>query len=124
MKHNGYLSYAWQDRHRIDIVLQKLRETGIVFTNLNREVEAYVSRIELGQDLRVEIRKQIEAADTVVVFWTKEASVSDWVQYEIGLADALRKSIVVVLEGTAPQIPGSMVGSQIIVLNESGEERD
>jgi hypothetical protein len=77
-----FISYAWQDRDRLEGVLKKLREAHGAELDLTQDIADPISLIESGQDLRAEIRQQIQSASYVVLFWTKQAAVSDWVQYE------------------------------------------
>ena len=118
MKRKVFISYAWQDRDRVEEVLKKLRETHAAELYPNQEIADPISLIESGQDLRAEIRKQMQSASVVVVLWTKRAAVSDWVQYEVGMADALEKPVVVVAEKSAPQLPAPIADSEVVTLEE------
>jgi hypothetical protein len=119
MKQKVFISYAWQDRDRLEGVLKKLREAHIAELDLTQDIADPISlMIESGQDLRAEIRHQIQSASYVVLFWTKQAAVSDWVQYEVGMADALEKPVVVVAEKTAPQLPAPIADNEVVTIEE------
>lgn len=117
-KRKVFLSYAWQDRDRINMALQKLRETHVAELDHPHDISDPLPLAEPGQDFRAEIRKQMQAASVVVVLWTKQAATSDWVQYEVGMADALEKPVVVVAEESAPQLPASIAASEVVTLRE------
>src|SRR5687768_9384885 len=55
-----------------------------------------------GTELQGDLRKRIEGSSQVVVVWSKHAAASGWVQYELGLADALDKPISVLLSDDTP----------------------
>ncbi len=42
------------------------------------------------------IKKQIQSASKVVVIYTSNTESSQWVNYEVGIADALDKPVIVV----------------------------
>ena len=93
MKQKIFLSYAWQDRDRVDLALQRLRDAHVAGVESLLDITDPVPDAKLGQDLRTKIRNQIEKANVVVLIWTKQAEASDWVQYEVGIADALGKPV-------------------------------
>ena len=108
---------AWQDRDRVEEVLKKLQEPQVAKLDLPQDIADPIPLLEPGQDLRAEIRKQMQSASVVVVLWTQQAAVSDWVQYEVGMADALEKPIVVGAEKSAPQLPAPIVDSKVVTLD-------
>jgi len=118
MKQKVFISYAWQDRDRLEGVLKKLREAHGEELDLTQDIADPISLIESGQDLRAEIRQQIQSASYVVLFWTKQAAVSDWVQYEVGMADALEKPVVVIAEKTAPHLPAPIADNEVVTIEE------
>jgi hypothetical protein len=65
--------------------------------------------------LREEVKRQIESATKVVVVWDAESANSQWVNYELGLADALGKQIVVAVRsaGNIP-LPASLQDIEVV----------
>jgi hypothetical protein len=70
-----------------------------------------------AEDARTAIQKRISAADTVLVVWSEAAATSSWVYYEIGIAQALGKRIVVLLAGGSPSaLPEGLADAQHVTL--------
>jgi CheY-like chemotaxis protein len=90
-----FMSYAHQDRRYAKIVERALRQQGILVTDDVIFLDPH-EHLKAGADFRKEIRAQITAATKVVVVATANAESSEWVNYEVGMADALGKPIVVV----------------------------
>ena len=118
MKQKVFISYAWQDRGRVEEVLKKLKETHVAKLDPSQDIVDPIPLIKPGQDLRVEIQKQMQPASVVVVLWTKQAAASDLVQYEVGMADALGKPVVFVTDESAPQLPIQIGDSEVVTLEE------
>lgn len=85
-----FLSHSAEDQELADLVRSVLHLPGDV-------PQAGAS----GQDLRKLVQARIAAADQVVVLWTPAAARSQWVSYEIGMADALGKRLLVVARDDA-----------------------
>ncbi len=79
------LSYSIQDRHRIEPAIAQL--PGL------RMTDSLESELRPGDDVRAIIRDRVQSANQVVVFWSEAAATSQYVQYELGMADALDKPI-------------------------------
>ena len=91
MKNKVFIYYAYQDDDQIDKLKSKLAEKGIISNET--VVYDYSQRPMIpGSSLRGTIRKSLESSSTVVVYWTKNSSASDYVNYEMGMADALDKT--------------------------------
>jgi len=114
-----FISYAYQDRKYLDKVLNELRKHGIV-----REEEDFLDpTIETasGYTIREEIKTSIEAASKVVILWTEGSAKSQWVNYEAGMAEALGKSIIVVIpEGSEADIPFNLADVQVLKMEKDG----
>jgi TIR domain len=76
-----FLSYAASDRHRIESAIAQ-------FPGL-RMADSLESELRPGDDVRAIIRDRVQSANEVVVFWSEAAATSQYVQYELGMADAL-----------------------------------
>jgi len=90
-----FMSYAVQDRRLAKSVEKTLRERGLVETERATVLDPR-RNVKTRADVRKAIRRQIEEASKVVVIATENGEKSQWVNYEVGLADALGKPILVV----------------------------
>ena len=90
-----FMSYALKDRAVARSVAKARRRQGLVPSEGGATLEPE-RRVSARADLRNAVRKQIEAATKVVVIASESAEQSQWVNYEVGLADALGKRILVV----------------------------
>jgi hypothetical protein len=89
-----FVSYANEDKAFAEYVQQLLPDLGgtgapTVFLDPHKELTP-------GENIRTAIVEKIKASRFVVVVMTQEAANSEWVNYEIGIADALEKPIFVV----------------------------
>jgi hypothetical protein len=101
---NVFVSYASKDRVWLEKVLEQLRKRKV----LSIEDKIFPDRksISGGENFREATRTAISAADTVLVLWSPAAVESKWVNYELGMADALGKHLVVVAaHGMHPKPP-------------------
>lgn len=78
------------------------------------------SELTVGEDIRQALREKIDECGYFIVVWSKRAAESDWVQYEVAMADALKKRIVVVKEKDAPELPFLLQGCKVIEGKETG----
>lgn len=119
--HKVYISYAKVDAKRIKFILMKLRDLGLLETS-----DEVVSDKDLQPQhgaLRDGVRRLIQSASKVVVVWTTASASSQWVNYEIGLADAFGKSIIpVVRRGDLPSLPLQLREIQAVVLDDDIDE--
>lgn len=102
MSFKVFLSYATKDAAIAELVKAKITE---LLPQSNVEpADVFDVRFELaaGEDIRQSIKSAIETVNTVVVISSESSDSSAWVNYEVGLADALGKELVVVeRKGTA-----------------------
>jgi peptidase E len=97
-----FLSYAASDRHRIESAIAQ-------FPGL-RMADSLESELQSGDDVRAIIRDRVQSANRVVVFWSAAAATSQYVQYELGMADALDKPTTIVqLDQTKPELPAHLL---------------
>lgn len=95
MAEKVFLSYASPDREFAQSLKPRLNKL------LAADTES-VDHFDLeegflaGADWRHGVRLAIGQATTVVVVTSPESELSDWVNYEVGLADALDKNLVIV----------------------------
>ncbi len=90
-----FVSYSRTDARKVNVLVRLLRTTGTpVFLD--------VDSIELGTKWREQISNAIEAADAVLVFWSKAAGESSEVMAEYELAISLNRTVIpVALDDTA-----------------------
>ena len=112
-----YLSYAQTDAPRIPLLLRKLEAMGLIGPN-----DIVVSDKDLGPghaSLREGVRREIQSASKVVIIWSQSSASSQWVNYELGLADAFGKVIIpVVHRAELPNLPSQLNEWQAVVLGE------
>ena len=112
-----YLSYARADTPRIPLLLQKLEAMDLIGPN---DVVVSVKDLEHGHaSLREGVRRQIQSASKVVIVWSQSSASSQWVNYELGLADAFGKVIIPVVRRTElSTLPPQLQDWQAVVLGE------
>lgn len=96
MSFKVFLSYAIKDAAIAELVKEKITE---LLPQSNVEPgDVFDVRFEVaaGEDIRQSIKSAMEVANTVVVISSESSDSSAWVNYEVGLADALGKELVVV----------------------------
>ena len=104
MARNVFVSYATRDRARIGPLLDRLRRQRVISADDNVFVDN--ASFAEGDDFRGAARAAIKDADTVLVLWSPAAAESKWVNYELAMADALGKHLVVVQsKGEAAELP-------------------
>ena len=111
MSEKVFISYAYKDRKHLKKVRKALESSGI---------EVSIPVIP-GSSIRGALRSAIESASRVVVVWTEAAANSSYVNYEAGMAEALGKSIIVVVpETSAPELPLNLRDVQVMKLKSDG----
>jgi hypothetical protein len=99
----------------VEHVLKYLRSRHFLSTSDNVFYDLY--DFAAGEDFREATREAIDGADTVFVIWSSAAAASKWVNYELGMADALGKDLVVVVPHRQPgQIPANLQDAKIVEL--------
>jgi hypothetical protein len=116
-----FVSYAAQDRRLVETVEQTLREHGFV-TGKDVTIVDPQKEIHLGENIRDAIRDYILSASMVVVILSDNSMKSQWVNYEVGMAAALEKPIVVIgKKGTGKSaLVGALGDVQSIEIEEKG----
>jgi len=90
-----FISYASGERKLAEAAMRQLERGGHLPSDT---VFFDVQNIPAGADIRQLLKSKIEASDALVVVLTAAAAVSHWINYEVGLADALGKRIIVVTD--------------------------
>jgi nucleoside 2-deoxyribosyltransferase len=100
-----FLSYTRRDANLAAAIARELRKHG---------VEALVDEsIAPGDDFRRTIKSAVRKADGfVLVVTSPDAAASSWTSYELGMAEALGKPILLLLSQnhSAAQLPSDLAG--------------
>jgi hypothetical protein len=116
---NVFISYARADAHRLDAILNGLIAKGLV-----KEEDRILKEEDLPAKhgaLRDHVRKRIQSASKLIVIWGTASANSQWVNYEIGLADALGKPIIAVIStNDAVALPANLQNVQIVTVASDG----
>lgn len=91
-----FVSYSHGDRKYLDGLEKVLKEHGVVEGDEISIIDPFSQSFSAGEDIREVIKKQIQSASKVVVIYTSNTESSQWVNYEVGMADALDKPVIVV----------------------------
>ena len=108
-----FVSHAAPDGARVQDTLALLRDRGVV---TGTEVVTDQA-LRPGVSLRDTVRKAIEDASSIVVLWTDAAAQSANVNYELGMADALGKPIVIVQLDGLHRFPRDLGNVQVVDLH-------
>ena len=93
MKRRVFISYAAADKALAEAAVRELGARGY----LSEDNTIFTPQdMAVGEHIRQRLKSEIEAADMVIVVMSEEAARSQWVNYEVGMADALGKKILVV----------------------------
>lgn len=115
MGRNIFVSYVNQDRPMVDTAVAHLRRMHLITSDDNVFLD-YDSRA-LGDTFRDATREALTDADTVLVIWSPSAAASKWVNYELGMADALDKQVIVVVpKGYSADLPAELRTTELIKL--------
>ena len=95
MKQKVFLSYAHEDMAFVKAITDKLPEILQIDPN-NLEVIDSQTNVNVGEDLRSKIKRDMEGAGSVVIFSSPHSEKSQWVSYEAGMAEALGKNVLIV----------------------------
>lgn len=108
-----FVSHASADGARVEDTVALLRDRGLV-----SGTEIVTDQVlATGVSIRDTVRKAIEDASSIVVLWTDAAAQSANVNYELGMADALGKPIVLVNLDGPHRIPRDLNNVQVVDLH-------
>jgi hypothetical protein len=85
-----FISYANADKDHVERLVQGLREANIVGWLDKTDIAA-------GANISSEIRDAMRRSSAVIVFLSPQALQNQWVQFEVGAAEALDKAIIPVI---------------------------
>ena len=114
MSRKVFISYNAADRELVGSVMTWLRTSDLSPAEIADPVSSGVAT----GDVRSVIQDSIASCDAMVLVWSRRAAESKWVQYELGMAQALGKRIVVLLAGGSPSdLPEELADTQQVELN-------
>lgn len=91
-----FVSYSHGDRKYLEGLEQLLKAHGVIEGDEVSIIDPFSQSFSAGEDIRETIKKQIQSASKVVIIYTSNTESSQWVNYEVGMADALNKPVIVV----------------------------
>lgn len=117
-----FLSYSAKDSDVAKLVKAKIKDFLPQGDVEPVDVIDIQTDLAVGQDIRKSIKSAIESAQTVFVISSESTDSSTWVNYEVGLAEALGKELVIVERKLAvdSKIRRRLVDSARIVKIENG----
>jgi len=101
-----FVSHSSKDNEIVNSLYSVLKQSGI-------EVYAALFSYEPSVQLSKKILKGIKTSDCVLVLLTSDSIMSTWVQNEIGMAKALNKLIIPIVE-KGVKVPSILVGMEYI----------
>lgn len=96
-----FISHSVKDRQQLESLRERLREI-LEQNNITAQgenvsfIDPMSESINPSESFREIIKNQIQSSNEVVLIATDDSLSSQWVNYEIGMADALGKPIVVI----------------------------
>ena len=109
-----FMSYSTDDRPLVQSALNWLRESEL----RGAQVDDPANWGAVGDDVRGVITDTIRRADAVVLVWSDRAAKSAWVQYELGMAQALGVPIRIWLaDGSSANLPAGLTKTDVIKLD-------
>jgi hypothetical protein len=124
MKHPSppsvFISYALADRTQVKKLFDELKSVGVI--GQRDQIVDHAKIIVKGPSRRDDVRKAIEDASKIIVIWSSGGAESEWVNYEIAMADALGKQIIVVVpKGERSPIPDQIAENTIFEMDSVGQ---
>ena len=97
MKKRIFLAYAFQDRALISAAITLLRKADFTALDSNPVLIDPSDSGATASDLRGLLRDGVKTSSLIILFWSKQASASQWVRYELGMARAFEAAKTVPL---------------------------
>jgi hypothetical protein len=97
-----------------DFLVKQIDDTRLLCKTPTREEDLPVKH----GALRDQVRARIQSASKLIVIWGTASANSQWVKYEIGLADVLGKPIIAVIPPKSDLIalPANLQNVQVVKL--------
>lgn len=101
-----FISYSMDDRPFVYSALKRLQSSEQMHAD---EIDDHANWGLTSEDVRKTIGEKMRAADGVLLVWSAQAAKSPWVQYELGMAQALNKPIQVLMaDGSHSALPAGL----------------
>jgi hypothetical protein len=107
-----YISYSQKNKELVDLLYSVLKQNGIMTYALDVTIMPTIE----GRPFSDEIRRYISSSDYVFVLLTKDAITSPNIFFEIGLARASLKPILLIVEPDV-QLPNEIRDLPYIILD-------
>lgn len=109
-----FVSHVRQDQKKVGAVLKELVRRRLI----NQSDRTNTFEPIPGSDIRGDLKQAIRDSSSMVVLWSEAAHQSAWVNYEMGLADALGIPIVAVnVDGGKQPPPAELSDVRLIDLD-------
>lgn len=117
-KRSVFISYSRRDADLANSVAGALRNLGYDALDPGRDLKP-------GGDWRKAIQGAIRRSDAVILVASPHTLDSSWSPYEIGMAEALGKTVVVLLPNThsVSELPSGIASSPIVELDPKAPDR-
>ena len=114
MSFTVYISYSQRNKELVDKLYSVLKQNGIITYALDVTVMPALE----GRPFANEIRRYINSSDYVLVLLTKDAIMSPNIFFEIGLARASSKPILLIVEPDT-SLPSEIIDLPYVILDRS-----
>ena len=118
-KRSVFLSYSLRDRDDANQLERALERLGLQAFNPARE-------LRVGEDWRKAIQAAIKKSHALILLAaTPQSAASSWMAYEMGMAEALGKPILVLLPSKYPvtELPADVAAGQILDFDPNAPDR-
>jgi TIR domain/Nucleoside 2-deoxyribosyltransferase len=117
-KRSLFISYSRRDADLANSVADALERLGFNALDPGRELQP-------GDDWRKAIQTAIKRSDAVVLVASPQSSASSWSHYEVGIAEGLGKTVMVLLPNThsVTELPADIASNPIVELDPKAPDR-
>jgi len=108
-----FISHSSADKAHVDAIRNSLKKLGLL--DANDEIVDPARAFKPGANVREMLRNAIESANKVIIVWTGGDTGSPYIGYEIGMAEALGKPVIVARRKDAsPPLPAGLSHMQFV----------
>jgi len=116
-----FISYSRGDRPLAESAIERLRASDL----RSARIDDPPYSVSAGEDARSIITDKIRQADTFVLLWSDQAAKSPWVQYEVGIAEALGLPIrVFLVGGSRAKVPMGLADTAVVRIESAKPDAD
>lgn len=117
MSKKVFISYAWNDQHLARNTIRQLFNKGWLSNDDLTSIES-PEESNKADYIRHQIKERIRKSDIVILVWSTQAAKSPWVQYEVGMAQAVERPILIAwADNSAPELPAEIKENQVVRLD-------